>query len=277
MPPQKLVTENCNRIVTQLLPFVKPFPPIFSGKFFRNYEDRRAGRSSGKQLYFGVPPLGGQIGGTVAVDFGESAAPDHQHKEEKMEQGGDGPGDGVGHIKAGGGVVDGEYGGHPQQPQAAGAHNGGDHGNDRAAQSPQHAHQGVHDAANEIGAADIFHPYQGLDNYVGFAGGINAGQRCAEQIGQVATDDSKESRKQDAQSGHPVYPVTLGSAVVLAHEGNSGLVKGVHGDIDKALDVGASGGARHQNRVVEGVEGGLNDYVGQGEHHALEPGGQPHL
>lgn len=211
------------------------------------------------------------------LDFGESPPPYHQHEEQEVEQGGNGPGDRVGQIQAGGSAVEGEDGGNPDQPQAAGPNDGGDHGNYRAAQSPQYPHQGIHNAADEVGTADKEHPHQRLFYHVGLAGGVNAGQGRSQEVGQIAAGKTEQDGKENAQPGNPVHPVTFGSAVILAYKGDGRLMEGVHGDVDKALDIGPGGGAGHQYGVVKGVEGGLDDHIGKGKYHPLESRGQTDL
>ena len=114
-------------------------------------------------------------------------------------------------------------------------------------------------------------------HHVRLAGGVDVHQRGAQEVSQVAGNQAKEDREDGTLPGHPVHPVALGSAVILAYKGDGRLVEGVHGDVDKVLDVGPGGGAGHQNRVVKGVEGGLNHHVGQGKHHPLKAGGQTDL
>ena len=171
----------------------------------------------------------------------------------------------------------GEHGGHPDKAQTAGPHQGDDHGDDGVADAPQAAHHGVHKASQQIGTADEAQTNQGLTDDLLLAGGVNAGQRTAEEIGQVAQYQAGGHGKGDAQEQSPIHTLALGRTVVLAAEGESRLVEGVHGGVDKILDVGGGGGAGHQGRVVKGVQGRLDDHVGQGEHDALESGGQPYL
>ena len=65
----------------------------------------------------------------------------------------------------------------------------------------------------------------------------------------------------------------LARAVVLADERRAGLIVGVHHVIGEDFDV--AGGARGcHNDLAEAVDGGLDDDVGNGEHRALQSGGQ---
>ena len=65
----------------------------------------------------------------------------------------------------------------------------------------------------------------------------------------------------------------LARAVVLADKRRAGLIIGVHHVIGEDFDV--VGGARGcHNDLAEAVDGGLDDDVGNGEHRALQSGGQ---
>lgn len=59
---------------------------------------------------------------------------------------------------------------------------------------------------------------------------------------------------------------------VLACEGDASLCEGGHSDVDKVLDVVACTVAGNNDRRAKGVDARLNDYVAQGECHALQTG-----
>ena len=90
-------------------------------------------------------------------------------------------------------------------------------------------------------------------NHLRLPRGVDARQRRAEEVDQISQHQSEHHCETHALTGRLVHPVALGRAVVLPHKGDGRLIKGVHGDIDKALNVGAGGGAGHQYRVVEGI------------------------
>ena len=140
-----------------------------------------------------MPALGGQIGGAVAAHLGKGTAADHQHKKEKMEQGGNNPGDRVGQIQADGGMVDGKYRGDPNQPQDTGAYDGSNHGDYRAAKSPQRAYQGLHNAADKISTADNLKPDHSLMHHIRFTGSIETDQRISQKINQISKDKAEEN------------------------------------------------------------------------------------
>ena len=64
-------------------------------------------------------------------------------------------------------------------------------------------------------------------------------------------------------------------AQVLAGEGQVGLVHGVHGGVDEAFDVAGGGVACHGDGA-EGIDGGLDQHIGNGEQAALEACGETH-
>lgn len=199
-----------------------------------------------------------------------------EEEEDEVGGGGDGPADRVGEVEHLRRAVQLEDGGHPQQPQGAGAHQGHDHGHHRVADAPEHAHLGVHQAAEEVGGAADGQPVHRLGDDLLLAGGVDGTQGIAEEVGQIPQHQADEAAVEQAQAHDPVHPLALAGAVVLAGKGQGRLVKGVHAGVDEALDVGGGGGAGHHGGA-EGVDGGLDDHVGDGEHHALEPGGQAHL
>ena len=65
--------------------------------------------------------------------------------------------------------------------------------------------------------------------------------------------------------------VVTAGAVVLAHEAKGGVVPCVHGHVDEALDVYARGVAGH-GQLSEGVDGGLDQHVGNRENASLQAG-----
>ena len=93
-------------------------------------------------------------------------------------------------------------------------------------------------------------------------------QRCAAAQHKTGHHDTQQT-----VADHPVKIVVLARADILAGKGNSGLCKGVHGGVHKALQIGGSRVARHHHGA-EGVDGRLDDHIGKAEHRALQPGRQ---
>ena len=187
---------------------------------------------------------------------------------------GNSPADGIGPVERLDGVELGELenGGDPQQPQAAGAHQGHQHGHDGVADAAQAAHHHVHHAAEGIGGADDAHPHQSGLNDRG-TGGVDGQQYPTCQRGGVAQHQPHHQYAALGADHDLADAVVVTGAVVLAGEGNGGLVHGVHRHVYELLNVGRSGVAGHDD-LTEGIDGGLDHHVGQGEENPLESGGQ---
>ena len=110
-----------------------------------------------------------------------------------------------------------------------------------------------------------------MDNFG--VGGIDQEQLVAEQVSQVsegAAHDKNKDLTQDQDAGDPLF---VSRAVVLAGEADGGLMEGVHGGIDEALDVAGSRISRH-GHGAEGIDGGLDQHVGDGKDRALHSRGK---
>ncbi len=146
------------------------------------------------------------------------------------------------------------------------------HGQHAVAQPAQAAGQHVHDAAQQIEAANQAQPLGagGDDRSVR---GVEAQQLVPRQCCATAQHKAGHHDTQQTVADHPVEVVVLARADILAGKGNSGLCKGVHGGVHKALQIGGSRVARHHHGA-EGVDGRLDDHIGKAEHRALQPGRQ---
>ena len=193
-----------------------------------------------------------------------------------MDRAGHDPGNGVGDVQVLRRAVHLEDGKDPHDPQAAGTDERDDHRPNGVAQAPQAAHHGIHDAAQSIGPGQIAQADDPLPDHFLLTGGVNAHQRMAKVIDQVAKHQSGHDHKALTIQQSPVHPAALPSPVVLASKGQVCLVEGVHGLIDKVLDVAGRSGTGHHSGA-KGVDGGLDQHIGQGEHNALEAGGQADL
>ena len=191
-----------------------------------------------------------------------------------MDAEGNSPADGIGPVDRLDGVELGQLknGGDPQQPQAAGAHQGHQHGHDGVADAAQAAHHHVHHAAEGIGGADDAHPHQSGLNDRG-TGGVDGQQYPTCQRGGVAQHQPHHQHAALGADHDLADAVVVTGAVVLAGEGNGGLIHGVHRHVYELLNVGRSGVAGHDD-LTEGIDGGLDHHVGQGEENPLESGGQ---
>ena len=189
-----------------------------------------------------------------------------------MHQCGQRPADGVADVQHKGGAVQLENRCDPNQPQRTHADKAYHHGQYAVAQPAQAAGQHVHNAAQQIEAADQAQPLGtgGNDRCVR---GIEAQQLMSCQRCAAAQHKAGDHRTQQAVADHPVKVVVLACTNVLAGKGNSGLRKSIHGGVHKALQIGGGGVARHHHGA-EGVDGGLDDHIGKAEYRALQPGRQ---
>ena len=189
-----------------------------------------------------------------------------------MHGGGQHPADGVADVQHERCAVQLEDGGDPHQTQQAAAHKAHHHGQHAVAKAAQAAGQRVHDAAQQIGAAD--HPQAlisgGNDRRIR---GVEVQQPGACQHCAAAQHHAGDDGAQQAVEDNAVQVLVLACAHVLAGKGHRCLRKGVHGGIDEALQIGRGRTACH-HRGAEGVDGRLDDHVGQAEHGALQTGRQ---
>ena len=189
-----------------------------------------------------------------------------------MHQCGQCPADGVADVQHKRGAVQLENSGDPHQPQHAHTHKAYHHGQHAVAQPAQAAGQHVHDAAQQIEAADQAQPLGagGDDRSVR---GVEAQQLVPRQCCAAAQHKAGHHDTQQTVADHPVKVVVLTRADILAGKGDSGLCKGVHGGVHKAFQIGGGRVARHHHGA-EGVDGRLDDHIGKAEHRALQPGRQ---
>ena len=160
----------------------------------------------------------------------------------------------------------------PHQPQRAHAYKAYHHGQYAVAQPAQAAGQHVHDAAQQVKAADQAQPLGtgGNDRCVR---GIEAQQLVPRQRCAAAQHKAGDHGTQQTVADYPVKVVVFARADILAGKGDGGLRKGVHSGVHKALQIGGGRVARHHHGA-EGVDGRLDDHVGKTEHRALQPGRQ---
>ena len=85
------------------------------------------------------------------------------------------------------------------------------------------------------------------------------------------TDDSVSVKRKDLKI--TIVPDKEGRLLTVSDNG-IGMSKE---DLESNLGTIARSGSGHQNRIVEGVEGGLDDHIGQGENYSLKSGGQAHF
>ena len=191
-----------------------------------------------------------------------------------MGRAGDHPGDRVGQVQHEQAVGRGEHRVDPDHPQPAGASQGDQGGGDGGAHPADHPAGDVHQAAQQVGQADDVDAVQPVGDD-GLVGGVDGQQLLAEQDGQPAQRRADDRHDEQAVPQDEGDALLFAGAHVLAGKVEGGLVDGVHGGVDEVFDVGRGGAARHR-QGAEGVDGGLDQHVGDGEHHALDAGRQAH-
>ena len=161
-----------------------------------------------------------------------------------------------------------ENGGDPYQPQAASPHQRNDHGHDGIAKAPQRAHIGLHQAAQCIGGAEddqTVHTCGNDDRTVG----IEAEKLGTQEDNQTAKQQTYHKDTDNRAVQDRADTVMASGSHVLTGKRHIGLIKGIHRCINKAFNVGCCRTSGHDN-FAEGVDGGLDDHVGQGKQGALQ-------
>lgn len=164
----------------------------------------------------------------------------HQHEEDgELRQEGDDPGDGVGEVEALQRVEAGlsEDGEDPEDPEHADAQHADDHGQERRADAPDGPGGYVHDAAEEIGQAYVGQADHAVGDGVGGIGDVDGEQRPCQRPAQHARGKARDGDAGEADQQDLVDALVFSRAVVLPAEVQRRLMEGVHGDVDKALDV----------------------------------------
>ena len=200
--------------------------------------------------------------------------PHHQQADE-VDGSRQHPTDRVADVKGRGGTEELEDGGDPDQTEQAAADEADHHGQDRVAAAAQTTGQRVHHAAEEVAGADDPHPGQtGSDD--GLIGGIEAEQPFTGKVSAAAQHHADDHGTEQTVPHDAVKVVVPAGTHVLTGEGHGSLCKGVHAGVDEALDVGGCRVASDHDGA-EGVDGRLDDHVGEAEHRALQAGGQTDL
>ncbi len=161
-----------------------------------------------------------------------------------------------------------KYGKYPRQPHAADADDGARRRDKGHAESAQVTGHGFLGKAEYVGKENILQAdLSGADDVRVCV--KNPEQLRAEQEYQRADHKGAEGALQQAQAQHALTPVIFPGAVILAHEGGTGLAEGVHDIVGKYFKVVGSGRSCH-NRCAEAVDRGLDDDIREGKDHALD-------
>ena len=157
-------------------------------------------------------------------------------------------------------MIVGEYGIDPQNPEAAGAKKRYHHGHNGIAKAAETSAQRIHDAAEQVGRADDTHTLQTELNGLRIRS-IDVQELRPEEIEQIPHGEADDGYRDQTGTKYFADPFILSGTEVLACEGYAGLIDGVHGYIDKALQIGGSGISCHGNGT-EGIDGRLDQYIG---------------
>ena len=194
---------------------------------------------------------------------------DQQHHQQRK------PGKRIGEVdqtNGHGGRVD---EGDPRQAEGAGAQQVDDHRKHRTAAAADGTGEHVRQTEDDIGrrhdAQALYAGHQHVRLLI-----VYPQQRLAEDAGHGAEERAGDHDAEKALVQNGLYTVVFSGADVLAQEGLHRLVEGVHGHINEAVDAAGSAAASHHNAAV-GVDGALNDHVGNAEKAALNAGGHAYL
>ena len=196
----------------------------------------------------------------------------HDQQADQVDECGQDPADGVADVQGGGGAEQLEDGGDPDQTQQAAAHQTDHHRQDGITPSAQAAGQHIHRAAEQIGGGNDVQACQPCSDN-GLVRGVEVEQRGTGQSCTAAQHKAGDDGTEQAVAHDPVEVVVPACAHVLTGKGDGRLRKGVHGRVDKALDVGGRRISGHDGRA-KGIDRRLDDHIGQAEHRALQTGRQ---
>lgn len=166
-----------------------------------------------------------------------------------------------------------EDGINPADTDTADPQNGDNHGSNGGTQSTQCTGRNVHHAAEEIRDTQIGQTHHAPMQSLCGIGDIEGEQCRPVQIYNRGNADAQYAYAGKAYHQNTGDTLVLLCPVILADIIECGLMKAVQNDIQKAVDVRSGGIATHYD-VPEGVDGGLNDDIGDREQGALDTGGQ---
>ena len=201
--------------------------------------------------------------------------PVYQEEGEHLAQEGNEPGDGVGYVQTLRCMElrDLENGVDPANADAADTQDGNDHRNEGFSKTPKGAGGNIHQTADKIREADETEPEHTVADGFRRVGDVQRQQGRSKEISQGTQSQTHDGRTSETDPQGLGHPLVLPCAGILAHEVYGGLVEGIQRNVDKAFDV-ASGSVAGHEYIAEGVDGGLNQHIGNGEQGTLNTGGQ---
>jgi len=156
----------------------------------------------------------------------------------------------------------------PQNTQAADSQNRYDHRREGRTHAPQSACDHINHTQQEIGQADEAHTDDAVGNSLRGVRNVDRKQLGRKPIHKGSQRDSNHRYTAKTDPKRLTDAFILMRAVVLAYKVHRGLGEGIDTNIDKALDILGGCIARHEN-IAEGIDGGLDQNVGNIEQRAL--------
>lgn len=192
-----------------------------------------------------------------------------------MDHGGHDPGCRVGQQEHALGREPCEDGGKPYDPEQACSGQGDDHRGDGITESSHGTHDDFHDAAQEIGRTDPQKAcLSGFDDRR--VRRIDGQKRGAEEVDADSHDQPDNGHKAQTVVQSLPDPFRFSGAGVLAGEAYDCLMYCIHGNVYKLFDAGGGAVSCYNDRS-ERIDGGLDQYIGEGKERALYAGRQADL
>ena len=192
-----------------------------------------------------------------------------------MGERGQDPADGVGDVEYPQIVVSGENGIDPHHTEAAGADESDDHGHDRAAHPADDIRHNIHNGIQTVGGTDDHHTDHAHGNNFRILI-VESKQRIAKAVGDKAENLRKEDAQGQAPKGDAPQALVLPGAEILTGEGEGSLRHRIAAGKNEAFDIDGGGITGHGG-AAEGIDGGLDEDIGDGEDGTLQTGGDADL
>ena len=176
-----------------------------------------------------------------------------------------------------------ENGIEPYDTKTADTADGNAHRNERATKTAKLSDRNVHDTAKEIERAENEESAIAVADRFGISGNINGEQRLAEKDADRAKRNTDDGNACDTKSEDLSHALILSCGVVLTCKVERGLIKRTHRHQNEGFDAGGSraavgkGSCASRERNVKGVDGGLNENIGNAEYTALNTCGKTDL
>jgi len=166
-----------------------------------------------------------------------------------------------------------ENGVDPADTDAADTQHGNDHGNKGFSKTAKRARGNIHQATDEISQADETEPEHAVADSFRRVSDVQRQQGRSEEIAQGTHGQTHHSHTAETDPQGLGHPFVLPCTGILAHEVHGSLMEGIQRNVDKAFDVACGSVAGHEY-IAKGIDGGLNQHIGNGKQGTLDTGGQ---